>query len=265
MAPHTFTEELLATDPDAFRRATQCEFLRAAALGKMSKQVLGSWLANDRLYIHSYIKAIGRLLTILEVPQTVPETAAQAAAERDPASIRLLDWIVAAMVNIRREEKFFVDVAQRFGIQVNLPTRADGTVDDAEKLDGLCQYEALFGSLEAGPGDRLPWLEGAVLFYATEKCYLEAWSWSKAQLVEQAPEQDADGGALRTEFIDNWTCAEFVQFVKDLGSIVDQGIEEQVAAHGEGVRSELLERGAKAWATVLAAEEKFWPEMPESS
>ncbi|PKS10997.1 hypothetical protein jhhlp_002756 [Lomentospora prolificans] len=259
MSKYAITGDLLAVDAEAFRKATQSEFLKAAALGKTSKQVLGTWLANDRLYIHSYIKAIGRLLTILDVPQTVTKGAP--GSEQDPASIRLLDWIVAAMVNIRREEKFFVNVAARFGIEVNLPAQ-DGQVNDADKLEGLRRYEGLFNSLEAGP-ENLPWLEGAVLFYATEKCYLDAWTWSKAQLVEQEPDQDADGGALRTEFIDNWTCAEFVQFVKDLGDIIDQGIEEQVAAHGEGIRQELLDRAVKVWSAVLSAEEAFWPEMPE--
>jgi len=256
MSKHSITAELLSSNPSAFQKATQSNFLKSAALGKTPKDVLGTWLANDRLYIHSYIKAIGRLLTVLDLPQQVPEP-----ADCDPASIKLLDWIVASMVNIRREEKFFIDVARKFGIEVSLKARGGGKVEDADKLEGLRRYEGLFGSLEAGP-EILPWLEGAVLFYATEKCYLDAWTWSKAQLVEQEASLDADGGALRTEFINNWTCDEFVQFVKDLGDIIDQGVEEQVAIHGEAIKKDLFERAVKVWSAVLSAEEAFWPDIP---
>ncbi|KAJ0148041.1 hypothetical protein CTA2_737, partial [Colletotrichum tanaceti] len=50
------TQNLLASDPASYARATQSRFLSAAAKGTVPKDVLGRWLVNDRLYIQAYIK-----------------------------------------------------------------------------------------------------------------------------------------------------------------------------------------------------------------
>ncbi|SPO07246.1 related to transcription regulator PAB1642 [Cephalotrichum gorgonifer] len=253
----TLTSRLLNSDPAAFSKATQSAFLRSAALGQLQKDTLGTWLANDRLYIHSYIKAAGLLLAFLEYPQAIPKSGAGA----DAFTVRLLEWVIDALVNIRREEKFFLDAASRYGIPIDLPIGEDGRASDAAKLEGLRRFEDLFGSVSPGNGS-LPWLEAAVLFYATEKAYLEAWTWAKSQLVEQDPSEDADGGALRVEFIPNWTSKEFVVFVDQLGDIIDEAVSEQVGIHGVRTMEELSDRALKVWARVLAAEEVFWPEVP---
>ena len=251
MAQFSLTKTLLASDTAGFRRATQSPFLQRAAQGKVSKDVLGQWLANDRLYILGYIRGIGRLLSFLSLPETI-----QPPPARDTATTRLLDWLIDAMVNIRREEKFFVDTAYRFGIDVNLPSE-DGRVLDSAKLPGLRKFEALFGGLEPGKGD-LPWLESAVVFYGTEKTYLEAWSWAKSQLSENPT--DADDGALRNEFIPNWTGAEFVQFVDGLGQIIDDAVADHLQTVADA-KTEIVNRSLVKWRELLAAEEGFWPVM----
>lgn len=192
------TKDLLASDPEAYLRATRSPFLTAAAAGKAPKDVLGRWLANDRLYIHAYIRGVGRLLSALRLPDTVAAT-----TTTTTVSERLLQWLVDALANVRREERFFVETARRFGIEVDLPVSDEGVVAAEDKLEGLRRFEELFGAFDTGRGTP-GWLEGAVLLYATERCYLDAWSGARDELdAGEDGSGDADGGALRREFIPN--------------------------------------------------------------
>ncbi|KAL0943688.1 uncharacterized protein CTRU02_201575 [Colletotrichum truncatum] len=250
------TKDLLASDEEGYRRATQSAFLRAAAAGQAPKDVLGRWLANDRLYIHAYIKGVGRLLEALKLSDVVPAT--------ETVSEKLLQWLVDALVNVRREEKFFIETARRFGIEVNLPASENGVVAQEDKLEGLRRFEELFGGFERGGSKdgTLAWLEGAVLLYATEKCYLDAWSGAKDALDGgRDGSEDADGGALRKEFIPNWSSQEFREFVDNLGAIIDEGVKEVVKEQGKDVEEGLKERALKVWREVLLAEEHFWPAL----
>lgn len=249
------TDYLLNSSPEGFRRATQSAFLASAAAGQLPKTTLGTWLANDRLYIHSYITGVGKLLSILQLPQDVPKPGAA-----DPSSVKLLDWLVAALVNIRREKNFFADAAVRHGIPIHLDIDKDGSVRDDVKLPALRRYEELFNDIRTGDNP-IPWLEGAVLFYATEKAYLEAWTWTKNRLVRQDSIKDADGGALRNEFIPNWTSMEFVAFVDQLGDIINDAVDEHRRARGSDADKQLFARASKIWDEVLVAEEGFWPEV----
>ncbi|CAG7563825.1 unnamed protein product [Fusarium equiseti] len=247
---YSLTKQLLASDEQAYKKATQSEFLRLAGNGKASKDILGRWLANDRLYIHSYCRGLGRLLGFLQYPDTVQQN-----VKPDPAT-QLLDWIVAALVNIRREEKFFINTAFEYGININLETKG-GKVQSSTKLEGLRRWEALYASVAPNEKDVLPWLEAAVIYWGTEKCYLDAWSWAKAQLDESDGSKDADGGAVRKEFINNWTCKEFVDFVDDLGKIIDDAVAKVVKEGGD--KEKIFKRVQGKWHDVLEAEEAFWP------
>lgn len=248
----SLTQHLLALDGEAYKRATQSPFLASAARGDLPKDVLGHWLANDRLYIHAYIKGTGNLLSFLQLPLSSSSSA-------DVHAVRLLDWSIDALVNVRREEKFFVDTAKRYGIAVDLPTEGAGQVADTAKVDGLLRFEYLFDEVRTSDNIILPWLEAAVLFYGTEKCYLDAWSWAKAQQQSGDGSKDTDGGALRKEFIPNWSSPEFKAFVDQLGTIIDEAFAEEIKLHGEGVRAKLTKRAELKWQEVLAAEEEFWP------
>lgn len=256
MSTFSLTKTLLTSDEGAYRKATQSEFLRSAANGQTSKKVLGEWLANDRLYIHSYIRGLGRLISSLTFPDIVTQSSAE------PTSTKLLQWAIDALNNIQREEKFFVETAERHGIQINLKVEEDGRVSEKEKLPGLMQWEQLFNNLPTGHGGTLPWFEAAVVFWGTEKCYLDAWSWAKSQItVQRDPREDQDGGALRNEFINNWTSDEFVAFVDKLGDIIDERVLREVESGGEEARKELLRRAEEKWREVLAAETGFWPSI----
>ncbi|PNP39006.1 hypothetical protein TGAMA5MH_09232 [Trichoderma gamsii] len=253
--PFSLTQTVLASDPVAYKSATQSSFLTRAAEGRVSKDYLGKWLSNDRLYIHGYIRGVGRLLSFLQLPETVEE-------EADVSeSTRLLHWMIDALVNIRREEEFFVRTAADYGI----------SLDVSHKLEGLRRFEALFDSTRPGDGDRekavLPWLESAIVFWATEKCYLDAWSGASARLsAPSAADGDEDGGALRREFIPNWSSVEFARFVDQLGEIVDSAVRREMELRQdeggeEAIKEELLDRALVKWREVLVAEKAFWPAM----
>lgn len=251
----SLTQTVLASDHLAYKSATQSSFLTRAAEGRVSKHHLGQWLSNDRLYIHGYIRGVGRLLSFLQLPEAVED-------EADVSeSTKLLHWMIDALVNIRREEEFFVRTAAEFGI----------SLDVSDKLEGLHRFEVLFDSTRPGGGDGgkvlIPWLESAIVFWATEKCYLDAWSGAAARLSAPSDaDEDEDGGALRREFIPNWSSVEFARFVDQLGEIIDSAVQREInlqqdEGEEEAIKRELLERALVKWREVLAAEKAFWPAM----
>jgi thiaminase len=251
----SLTKLLLASDAASYKRATNSPFLAAAAAGTLTKPLLSQWLANDRLYIHAYIHGLGLLLSSLQLPVlSKPSTRA------NELVVKLLDWAVDALVNIRREERLFVEAARRFGLDVDLPTQG-GEIAEGAKIEGLRRFENLFASVGHSGNIILPWLESALLFYATERCYLDAWAGVKARMGPVQGAGDADGGALRDEFIPNWTSSEFGAFVERLGAIVDDAVALEVSLHGEGIKGKLLSRAQELWREVLAAEETFWPKV----
>ncbi|OLN82081.1 hypothetical protein CCHL11_07699 [Colletotrichum chlorophyti] len=265
----SLTERLLISDQDAYARATRSPFLTAAAAGTLPKDVLGRWLANDRLYIHAYIKGVGQLLSALTLPDVVPTADNRTAAQglrygEQLMQEELLQWLIDALVNVRREEKFFVETAGGYGIGINLPTGAGDRVDQQTKLPGLVQFEQLFGSI-GGPSDdrddRYAWLEGAVVLYATEKCYLDAWTGARDALGDCGDgARDADGGALRKEFIPNWSSAEFRDFVDRLGAVIDRAFR-GIDPEDRELQARVEARALQIWKDVLCAEEAFWPAL----
>ncbi|KAK1502406.1 hypothetical protein CTAM01_05219 [Colletotrichum tamarilloi] len=288
-----FTSTLLTSHETLFHTSTTATFLAAAARGKVPKPTLGRWLANDRLYIHAYIKGAGRFLALLDLPDVVDSSPRHDVSGHDTgsptvtatATERLLNWLIDALVNVRREERFFIDVAARFGIDVNLPAEptsergssARRRVKDEDKNAGLLAFERLFTSIATTRprGVLLPWLAPAVLFWATEKCYLEAWSGARDMLPSSVSATsasgtsggdtalDSDGGALRTEFIPNWSSPAFRAFVDELAAIIDDGVDEAVRLHGEEAVRDEIDQARHMWREVLLAENDFWPEEME--
>jgi thiaminase len=273
----SLTSHLLSLHPDIYKQATQAPFLLAAAEGRLSKKTLGRWLANDRLYLHSYIRAAGKMIAELDLPITTSETEAP--------ETQLVDWLIEALAGVTREDKLFTDVARRYGLDIQLevhhpisdevPSTDAVVVKEAAKLPGLVMIEGLFTEVgkpaEINVRDMktptvLPWLEAAVLFFGTEKCYLDAWSGAKdRQLVhdkEGPAHQDADGGALRKELIPNWSSDEFAEFVGKLGTIIDSAVAKMLERPGgEELKDSLLKRVEGQWKSLLTGEAAFWPEV----
>jgi thiaminase len=301
MASWSFTSHLLSTHADLFKAATEHPFLLAGAEGRLPKSVLGRWLANDRLYIHSYLRAAARLLASLELPRHVPSLEDE--PEKESFETRLADWLIEALVAIRREERLFIDVARRYGLTIQLsdsillpPTEGvpplaepeDGTAPETgvARVPGLRMMEDIIFASVASPVRHsttapittaaegtarplpLPWLEGAITFWGTERCYLEAWTWARdhANTVGRDVANDADGGALRKEFIPNWSSKEFRAFVDRLQALIDEAVADALGKVPEGderekVKAELLERVEGPWKTLLEAERAFWPDL----
>lgn len=321
----SLTEHLLSTQEQLYKSATQHPFLLAGAEGRLPKDLLSRWLANDRLYIHSYIRAAGTLLASIDLPRQVP-------GSQDAFETQLADWLIEALVAIRKEERFFIDVADRYGLGIELalpfpPASAlatgasqqqqdSSTPSQESQLPGLTLIQSIFSSIATNPPAAssssssatdtpsklpglalvqslfttttttttttatgptppplLPWLEGALTFWGTERCYLDAWSWARDKAEERRSsgedhaekEQDADGGALRREFIPNWSSPEFAEFVDKLGRLIDAAVAGALAGKEgeelERVRGGILGRVEGKWRTLLEAERLFWPDV----
>jgi len=281
----SLTEHLLQTSHSEYKVATQHPFLLAAAEGRLPKHVLGRWLAHDRLYIHSYIRAVGKMLHALHLPEAVPAP--------DAPEPRLVDWLVDALVAVRKEERLFLDVADRYNLPGLGPVDAAATTAATGSSSGLAMINDVFESIPAASDSGsietatavaaaaaagrpalvpLPWLEGAVVFWGTERCYLDAWSWARCKQAlgggwfggGGSGRDDADGGALRREFIPAWSSAEFAGFVARLGGLIDGAVEqalERAGDDGEALKREILDRVEGKWTSLLAAEAAFWPDV----
>ncbi|KAF3766861.1 hypothetical protein M406DRAFT_60979 [Cryphonectria parasitica EP155] len=275
----SLTTHLLSLDEPQYKAATQHRFLKAAGEGRVPTDTLGKWLANDRLYIHAYIKAVGRILALVDLPQTTTPLGAH--GEAAAPETQLIDWLIESLAGLRREERFFVEMARKYGITIDLETetvtRVAGrdiqqVVPDGAKLPGLVLFEGLFSSVGLPP-PVLSWLEAAVVFWGTEKVYSEAWGWARSHQQEMNDNvaaaaaasssslQDADGGALRTEFIPNWANQGFVNFVQQLAGIIDSAVSKAVDVLGDDVKTSLVRRAEGVWRELLVAEEAFWPDV----
>ncbi len=286
----SLTQHLLSTQEPLYKSATQHPFLLAGAEGRLPKHVLTRWLANDRLYIHAYIRAAGTLLASIDLPRAVP-------GSQEAYETQLADWLIESLVAIRKEERFFIDVAERYGLEIETtnPTTlaSQKAPEDAKpnnsKLPGLTAMQTIFSTIATPPPTSLvqslflptappvlPWLEGALTFWGTERCYLDAWSWARCKAEERRAsnrdgdqevvgEEDADGGALRREFIPNWSSPAFAEFVERLGGLIDAAVagvlEEKEGEERERVKRGLLARVEGKWKTLLEAERLFWPDV----
>ncbi|KAE9377211.1 heme oxygenase-like protein [Stipitochalara longipes BDJ] len=232
------TTHLLALTPASFKTATQTPFLLAAGQGTLPKEVLQQWLAQDRLYAQAYMRFASLLLANIQLPAKV---------EAGDVNERLADLVVEALVNIRREMRFFEDVGERYGLRI-----------EAERVSkGVEGYRELFEGVGRGVEGEGGLLDGVVLLWGTEKCYLEAWRYAKGFERADLEKEDMDGGALRKEFIPNWTSEEFVEFVEKIGGFVD-GLWEKV---GVEEREKVRRRLEELWKKVLDVERGFWPEI----
>lgn len=171
---------------------------------------------------------------------------------------RLVDMLIDSITNVRRELKFFEEVAAKYGLQLQ-----------AEEVShGVQRYRNLFFSVgEAIERHEQGIIDGLVVLWGTEKCYLEAWRYAASQVTSGDGERaDEDGGALRKEFIPNWTSDEFAAFVDRIGWFVDElwkGDSGVVARNTVGVVGKpgpMLGRVLEGlWKELLDVERVFWP------
>ena len=246
--PPSFTQTLLNSDPTAHTSATRHPFLRAAGHGKLPASTLSLWLSQDRLYAQSYINFIGALLAKIRLPTAHIHTT-NPAGELEWEIVELL---LRALTNIRKELAFYDDTVSKYDLGLEHPA-VPGTKFEAGVAAG--EYQTLFRSF-AGPERSL--MDGMLVLWATERCYVDAWTYAKGFLdPSRSGAEDEGGGALRKEFIPNWTSAEFVEFVDTITRLTD------ALAEREGVGAEEA-RYKELWMKVLDVETSFWPDVKES-
>ncbi|KAF2028463.1 heme oxygenase-like protein [Setomelanomma holmii] len=252
--PWALTTHLLSVNHDQLVRTTQDPFLARAANGTLPKALVSQWLANDLQYLKVYKGISEQTLEILRKSHpsnttTVPEN----------VETRLVAWLEAAIQNGTREENLFAEVAQIYTLNLS--------ISESTKNDGLRRYEALFRHFTTSTRYTfLPWLEGAVLLWAMEKVYYDAWSWARRQDAQSSPrtfDKDLDGGAMRRELIPNWGNRDFLMFVEQLERIVNEGVSEAVMGD-DGLWKQVKSRADELYAKVLDAEEVFWPNIDDS-
>ncbi len=236
------TDLLLDHQPYLLELATRAPFLVAAGTGKLSKALLSRWLSQDRLYAQAYIGFIGALIARVDLPY------AHVSDKASSLRWRIVKMLSSSLENIHSELKFFEDVAKRYNLNLEFSPRPDGhfTADTAAK-----QYIDLFRAFWTDPSMTL--LEGLVVLWATEHCYLTAWRYA-ASHITSGRSNDLDGGALRNEFIPNWTGEEFGKFVNEIRECTN------LLADREEARNK-IEVFEAVWVHVLSIERKFWPEL----
>jgi thiaminase len=150
-------DHLMNLDPKSFQLATQVPFLEKAGRGTLSKKNLQTWLSQDRLYAQAYMRFASLLLANIRLPLKI-------ASGVEDINEKIADLLVEALVNIRRELKFFESVAGRWGLDLDV---------GVEEGEGVRSYKQLFGDVGEGvERGVVPLVEGLVLLWGTEKVSL---------------------------------------------------------------------------------------------
>lgn len=215
----SLTAELLhlPATKQLYPRATQSRFLELAGKGKLPLHYLSQWLSQDRLYAEAYLRFIGGLTSLVELPRLIDhddskksggrgggeEAARQKGTKRtsDTLEWRILELLRACLENILRELKFFEDTAAEYGIDLDsLGKGQEGIFGPNETTRGYIDLFDSFGSRlkatrerangAAAEGeeqqtqtrsDGMLLLRGLVVLWTTEKVYLDAWLYAAAQ------------------------------------------------------------------------------------
>ncbi|KAJ9606423.1 hypothetical protein H2200_009384 [Cladophialophora chaetospira] len=174
--PPSLTNILLSSSPNELTLATNHPFLRLAGQGHLPARTLSRWLSQDRLYAQSYIGFIGALIARVDLPYV----SISAADKTTSLRWRIIDCLTSAIQNIRTELSFFDSTAEKYALDLQCATRADGlfTAEPATK-----QYIDLFRAFWTDPSMSL--LEGMVVLWATETCYLRAWGYAKSFITAE--------------------------------------------------------------------------------
>lgn len=115
------TSWLLASAPQAFKRATTHPFLASAGQGTLPKSTLSQWLSQDRLYAQSYIRFIGLLLAKIRLPLQTHNAPGPQSPEAEA-----VDVLIDALVNIRTELQFFEATAAEYKLDLTAIASEEG-------------------------------------------------------------------------------------------------------------------------------------------
>ncbi|OTB08763.1 hypothetical protein M426DRAFT_18838 [Hypoxylon sp. CI-4A] len=261
MSKPSISEHLLSSPEikNLLERATESQFLSLAGQGQLPPDILSQWLSQDRLYAQAYVRFAGALISRVQLPTKVVDRETTKSLEW-----RILSLLQTALSGITRELQFFEETAGKYGLDLEaLGPVAEGA-NLSNKSAGFApnkvtqEYINLFESFTPQAGDKVSQtlLDGLVVLWATEKAYLDAWTYAKQQAPDNAEAKgDLDGGALRKEFIPNWTSEDFQAFVKEAQGCLDAYAAVQTDYPGEAAVS----KSTTLFKKVLVLEESFWP------
>ncbi|KAI1497350.1 hypothetical protein F5X99DRAFT_397181 [Biscogniauxia marginata] len=249
---------------DLYERATKSQFLRLAGQGRLPRDQLSQWLSQDRLYAQAYVRFIGGLISRVQLPIEVEGTGTE---ESLPG--RILTLLQSCLSGITQELRFFEKTARAYSLDLTAsgcPTALGTTApekfgpnkttrDYIDLFDSFGACAAGTAASRAEPVRTL--LDGLALLWATEKVYLDAWTYAREQRGEENanPSFDLDGGALRKEFIPIWTSDEFGDFVREIQECLDA----YAAVQGEETEEVDAAGAMTLFKKVLVLEEDFWP------
>ncbi|GAA5826777.1 hypothetical protein JCM3770_003986 [Rhodotorula araucariae] len=242
----SFCQTMLERYSEEVKVATEHAFLAAAGKHQLSSNKLSEWLTQDRCYaLHGYPKFIASLISALPLSSPVHQSASQ-------STLALLSY---ALSNIHREVGFFDSLSPRFGLDLSLPPtgaqagRLQGglmRVETRAYVDLLIATGAEAGSNGGGME------EGLVLLWAMEKLYNRAWLFAATHTPTPSGTDERTFAAL-SELIDNWTNAEFADFVAKCETEVEKlGL---VEGTPEWQRAEEIFR------YTVYLEQRFWPDL----
>ncbi|KAI0125733.1 hypothetical protein BJ170DRAFT_596964 [Xylariales sp. AK1849] len=252
MSTQSLTSHLLTSSStsDLYKRATQSAFLSLAGQGRLPREKLSQWLSQDRLYAQAYVRFIGGLMSRIRLPLGTGSGISES------LEWRLLAMLKGALDGILTELQFFEQTAKDYDLEL---AAAGGAEEQFGPIETTSGYIKLFDSFATGSGLQRSLLQGLVVLWATEKVYLDAWTYAREQGGGKGSgiREDLDGGALRKEFIPNWTSDGFNAFVKEIEECVDA----YATTLERSAREEIMQVATDLWKEVLALEEGFWPNV----
>lgn len=223
----------------------------------------------------------------MELPPSPGAAGSEPGEEGEPAAVRLVDWVIAYLAGARETERRIVDVARRYEIRLEEGGGGSGNGEGGVGGPGpvepprtgavggdpaaLLLFETGAVATAAAPPSTsppviLPWLEAAVMFWATERVFVDAWSGARARQSadgDRAARDDADGGAARTEFIPGWSSDGAREFVATLQGIIDKAVAGEIERGGNEVREEILRRTEGKWRSLIARSGEVWMEIED--
>jgi thiaminase len=228
------SQHLLGLEPDKLHAATKHPFLLHAATGSLSEKAFKAWLTQDRLYALSYLTFTSSLLAKVPIPST--------SDRQSTLKWRIASALIDCLGNIREELALFENVANQ-----NDWTEELGNARPTIETQA---YKDLF----AGAGQHTSsLLRGLVTLWATEKCYLLAWSYAASKLPESIDDDSTQKDVMQTTFIPNFSNKDFAKFVQRLEDLVDE--------LGEQAGPDDVKEAEEAWNQIIWAEEAFWPKF----
>ncbi|GAA6034019.1 hypothetical protein JCM8097_000652 [Rhodosporidiobolus ruineniae] len=246
----SFIETMLSRYAAELRVAAEAPFLAAAGKHELSREVLSEWLTQDRAYaLHGYPKFIAGLISALPLSSPSHQTASQS----------LLGLFSYSIANIAREVGFFDSLDPKYGLDLSFqpPEGKEGKLQGKRVKPLTKAYVDLLLATGAEAGRTGEGVEeGLVLLWAMERIYFNAWTFAASHTPSpsgSSSRTDNRTSAALTELIDNWTNAEFKEFVER----IEREVEKLELKEG----SEVWERCEEIFKYTLWLEQRFWPEL----